>query len=406
MSYRSRTQDLRTPTAGSYRYLAGGQWYTVYRSVTMGINRVTEDEVGDWEEDNLFHSYFYRRAYPRLNGTVVGGGKVFQDFVIDGYHVPQAPNAPFPHPNWAAVALDAAARTNPSKPAICLPAFLGELKDLPMLLRSIPETLRNAGGKYIAGAPRWLRNPKAFQQGPIQGLAGANLGYQFGWRPFVADLLKLLNGLRALANALALIEQLLAGKPIKRRCYFPPRQSYTDHGVFTSHSLGTVVRHRKESVWHSREWCTTRWALTPDTPLPNVENLEDLLLTALQLAFGIHSFGLFAAAWELLGWSWLIDWFWNLGKWLSANQNFLRLRLVSICWCRTTSSFTSFTKVSGPDAGLALDGEYFTASSLKERHPISPSLALLPPLPSLPALTPGQLSILGSLLAMRSRHAF
>lgn len=406
MTYRERSRDLRVNRTGTYKYLIAGQWYTVTRSDAVGVNKYTYDEVGEWSEDNPFHSYFYRRSYPLLNGTSPDGSRVFSNFPIDGQHVPQSPESPFAHPAWDAIALDAAARTNPNKPAICLPAFLGELKDLPDLLRSVPEVLRAAGGKYIAGAPRWLK-PKGRKTGPIQDLASANLGYQFGWRPFVSDLLQLLDAQRALQAALDVIAQLLAGKSIKRRSYYPLKTAYQDHGTLYTNTIGVTTRHKKETVWYCREWVTTRWSATSATMLYAIpKSSSGQIALGLRMAYGLTNFGLFASAWELLPWSWLIDWFWNLGKWLSANQNFLRLSLDSICWCRTTSSITTFTLVEGPYAGVTLVGDYSTASSLKERHPVNPALALLPPRPSLPALTSGQMSILGSLLAMRGKHAF
>lgn len=404
MVWRSRTRNLRTPITGTYKYLAGGTWYTVNRTYYHGINMETQDEVGEWSEDNGFHSWFYRASYPVLNGANLSGSRVFSNFAIDGAHAPQTPDAPFPHPVWADVALDAAARTNPNKPLINLPAFLGELKDLPGLLRSIPETLRGAGLKYLA--PSALKGKGGKWTGPIQDLANANLAYAFGWRPFVAGLASALDCVRALQAAIDMINALMAGKSIKRRAYYPLKTSYTNHGTMYTHTLGATLRHKKETVWYSREWVTTRWSATGATPLPKPGDFDALLKLAFRLLYGIHQDGLTAAAWELLPWSWLIDWFWNLGKWLGANANFLQLHLDSLCWMRTTSSYTSFTLVEGPDAGLTLVGPYFTASSLKERHPISPSLVLCPPTLGVPCLSTGQLGILGSLLAQKGKWAF
>lgn len=395
MVWRQRTKDLRTAQAGTYKYLAGGQWYTINRSTLVGPYKECEDETGDWDEDNPFHSWFWTRKYPVLEGSNASGSRVFSNFTVDGAHAPQVPDYGFSHPNWAEIASDAAARTNPSKPAINIPAFLGELKDLPGLFRSVPDLLRGKGLAYLASLPK--KGSLKGASGVLKDAAGANLGYQFGWRPFVSDLIAIADWAKGVGNALAALAQLCSGKSIKRRSYYPLKQSYTDHGTLYTHTLGTTVRHKMETVRYCREWVTTRWSATSATPIPLTD--DEALKLALQLAFGINSHGAFAAAWELLPWSRLIDWFWNLGGWFAANGNFLRLSLDSICWCRTTSSITTFTLVQGPDAGISLVGEYSTSSSLKERHPIAPILALLPPLPSLPCLTAGQMSILGSLIA-------
>lgn len=396
MVWRQRTQDLRTRQTGTYKYLAGSQWYTLERTALVGPYKECEDEINERNEDNPFHSWFYTRSYPVLEGQNASGTRVFSKCPIDGQHSPQVPDYGFNHPNWAEIASDAAARTNPSKPAVNIPAFLGELKDLPGLFRSVPDLLRGRGLAYLASLPK--KGVKG-ASGVLKDAGSANLAYQFGWRPFVADLLAIADWAQDVLNALQALAQLCAGKSIKRRSYYPLKQSYTDHGVLYTHTLGTTTRHKMETVRYCREWVTTRWSATSNTPIP--ESIEDALKKALQMAYGIHSHGAFAAAWELLPWSWLIDWFWNLGQWFAANGNFLRLSLDSICWCRTTSSITTFTLVQGPDAGIRLVGEYSTSSSLKERHPVAPILALLPPLPSLPCLTAGQMSILGSLIAQR-----
>lgn len=402
MSTRTRERDSRYSVSGSYEQLIGGTWYTTNGSMRIGNNQVCVDEVNERDQDNSLDSKHYRRMWPVLVGVNPTGTRKFDNFPIQGQYAPLDPSTPFAYPNWANIASEAAALTNPSKPLVNVPAFVGELKDLPGLLKSVPEVLRSSGLKHLARGSLKGAGQQALAGG-LSTLANANLAYKFGWRPLLADLSKLIGAADALNKALALLDALSRGKCVKRRYRYALKTAYTNFGEVITHSNGTTVKHRREACYYCNEWVTTRWAPTAATVYPPMFD-KAAFGKAAQLVYGVNSFGVLGAIWELIPWSWFVDWFWNIGQWLNATNNFLQLDLQSICWMRTTSSITYYTLTYGPSAGFRLVGDYSQGAVRKERRPVSPLLALLPPLPGLPCLTGGQWSIIGSLLALRAKH--
>jgi len=405
MPSRWRLRDTRVTASGTYtRYYLPiyNPPYVVTDSMSTGTVEECTDVVGSPETDNPFLNYRNERHYPVLDGDMPTVYKCFSKYPIGGRFVPELPTTYLsPKPNWSTVASEAAARTNPSRPHIGIPTFLGELKDLPAMLRSIPELLLGKGKGFMT-LPGVLSGKRgAGLRGLVGRGASANLAYRFGWRPFAKDLLNILSTVEAVSQRLRLLERLKEGRSIKKRYLLPTENVVPINAIVLTHTEGVILQHRRKVLCQGKSWVSTRWVLSPGTSIPQTD--ADALLLAWRLAYGITSNGALQAAWELLPWSWLIDWFGGLGNWLGANDNSLPLDLVSICWMRTSTSLSTYELQTTLPAGLSLVGEYWQTAVHKERVVIPPLLALLPPLPCAPALSAGRLSILASLLAQARR---
>lgn len=403
MSNRSRSQDLRSYSSGSYkRYWNGQLIVDKTDGMWTGVRRSCDDTVGQWTSDNGLEIHRKQTSYPKLNGSDGTTSKV----VYDNYPItyrPEcvSPTSYFGDPDLAALASQAAGATNPSTPVVSIPAFLGEARELPDLLASIPDLLHFRGRGLMGLMSPKTRDPQTGLAIPnfLGGFGDANLAWRFGWKPMVADLLDMLGFVDAVNQRLGMLNALLAGKSIKRRMSLPATASVVVDGVKTTHSDGCIIKHNRKIRYYKREWMTTRWSLDPARvgELPK-GGADEMLWWAFRHAYGITSFGMFRALWELVPWSWFIDWFWNLGSWINANDRTLPMKLVSCCWMRMSRASVLYDLVQAPPGNITCSGEYYQEWEAKQRRGISPLLAQLPPfLPSMPRLTPGQWSILGSL---------
>lgn len=405
MTARHRTRDMRYTLSGTDRLWLGGQYYTYTRTATnCGRQWTCDDEVGDYSQDNPLTITKTTKYVPVLNGQYWYNGRVDKEFVncpITYSVGPVLPTAYLPatpgSQELATYAARAAASTNPSKPSvISLPTFLGEARELPSQLRDIPKQLRSWGNFFHpTKGKRWIPDVAG-------GIADANLAWRFGWKPLLGDLEKLLNFQKAVFQRLELLRKLQRGRKIRRKMRLPQQAWSSTPSVKTTQSWLITTTHREVTIAIGSPWISIRWALDPGASIP--ETGSALYWRAFRSALGLTPHELFSAAWELLPWSWLIDWFWNIGSWLQAINHSLPLHVESCCWCRTSHSDVRLDPVTRPPSWCTLTGEYGSNCTVKQRIAINPILCYLPSLPSLPALTWGQWSILGSLWIQRERR--
>jgi hypothetical protein len=86
------------------------------------------------------------------------------------------------------------AGTNPQVPHVSVPSFIGELKDLPSLV-------------------------KGYGDGLLKAVANANLSWRWAIRPMIGDLRKLCAFQKAMNNRLTELYALRTGKVLRRRCH-------------------------------------------------------------------------------------------------------------------------------------------------------------------------------------------
>lgn len=203
----------------------------------------------------------------------------------------------------------AIARANPLKPGASAGQFLAEglldgLPNIPLLYSRLKD-FRSLGKEY--------------------------LNVEFGWRPFLSDLQSMYNTYRTLNQR---IGQIIRdnGRPIRRRGYLQksidtidsydfsnalPYPSRSIPGVVTIDSngessggnTGKVVSTRSSQIWYSGQF---RY-LIPDVTDDRWTNRAKLAL------FGLNPSP--SLLYEVMPWSWLIDWFSNVGDVITNSFN-------------------------------------------------------------------------------------
>lgn len=281
-------------------------------------------------------------------------------------------------------ATQVAARSNPSRPVVDLPVFLFELKDIPHMI------------KQAGDAMHWLRKPaKGLKNLPTaEGLANANLAYQFGWEPLLSDLWKLFTFQEAYEKKRNHLMRLYSGIGLRRNVRLETLEDVISgsfsHGVGYGPQMNVgYTRTRKTTIWGSIRWKPT---LVP----PGLRNPTDSEIYRAALGLDISM----STVWEAIPWSWLIDWFTNAGDFLSAHRNTIPASFSNICIMRMQECEGQFKPSGVPERGTTWGGA--TMRSVKKSRVVHGSLIY--PTAYLPFLGNGQLSILGSLAITRGLH--
>jgi hypothetical protein len=109
---------------------------------------------------------------------------------------------------------------------------------------------------------------------------------------------------------------------------------------------------------------------------------------------GLSVEGMAAGAWEVLPWSWLIDWFTNIGDFMLQNSNTIPASLAECCIMRKTVTVNRHIPFNLP-AGVSGGEGVQTLTNL------SRIVGVAFPQAHLPFISAGRLSILGSLFIQR-----
>lgn len=216
-------------------------------------------------------------------------------------------------------AQQAYARTAPSAVVFDAAQFLGELREgLPKLAFSTVQS----GARFY------------------KGLGSDYLNVEFGWKPFLNDLIKM-------GQALSGATSILKGQNsrVHRRYALPTRYEswnapvsygastfgwYGLRGQVTPSLLpdtgkswtiginmsGTAIRTRETTRWFEGEFTNFMpLGFNPDSYLERLNALVNVRITP-------------ATLWELAPWSWLVDWYLKIGDTIKANENAANDKLI------------------------------------------------------------------------------
>lgn len=278
-------------------------------------------------------------------------------------------------PKFSRSASQAAAGAHPGEPAISLPNFLFELKDLPRMYRAWARRI----GK---GQPR-LSPPKE--------AADAYLEYQFAWRPLISDLMSLYEVAEWTESRARYIAKADAGKFISRRSQRGSDSLRVVDNRYPYNSRGGNMWGSATHDYEGKAWVSTRWRYNRNFPLGSfiANEKHRLLASALGLDIGFQTF------WDAMPWSWMVDYFTDLSSVISVHRNRAGFTFAGACnmeYTKLTSSIVPY-----PFGGLKL-APYTRTHEQKNRTPFSPSIADV----GINFLNGRQLSILGALLVSRS----
>lgn len=398
---RSRSQDLRTVLTGSnYFFLRTPP--TKATSGVHGAYNTCEDVVGNRQGVNPFLSIKNFTIKPVLNGESrdMSGTllRAFYNHPIDLDIAVVATTSAFTNPTLLeqnAMAWSALAKSNPSAPTVSVPTFLAELKDFPTLwkeIRTIPSDL----GRLYKSFQTIPRAIETWGRTLLKRVASGHLSWRWAIKPLISDLTKMFDFVDAVNKRYNMLEALSSRKSIRTRV----AMGHDSH----QSAKTTAILQSEVDVWTSdrqttstmKQWVTTQWNTTGLTRIPF--DGESKLNLARQLVFGITGYEALATLWEVMPWSWFVDWFVGIGTIIQANNNTLFLVPSKSCLMRTTTSETVFTHKTGGSGWAKISSQPYAHQTRLQRWPISPTLPLAPT--SLPLLDSSKWSILASLYVL------
>lgn len=217
----------------------------------------------------------------------------------------------------------------------------------------------------------------------IRSVASGHLAFRWGYRPLVSDVLKLLQFQKLMNKKLSELEHLRDKRSIRKRTFLSSGRQVEGPTRLFINSQGVSIQADRTVVHSYRMWGSVNYRLQNDFVLPEKASDEMIYFTR-RLIMGHNRHGLLATAWELLPWSWLIDWFTGLGDVISATNNTIPTTWSNICIMRSMRSDAYYTIVPGAwQSWVRLNGVPSESHEIKERFtafpvlPFSPSLRRL-----------------------------
>lgn len=277
---------------------------------------------------------------------------------------------PVPLINWAYWVTEALANMDPYRPKVDLPLFLFELKDFPGMLKQIG---RVKSGKINAG-----------------DVPGGWLAYQFGWAPLVSDLLSLFNLAKMMKDRMNYLRNLEKGSLVRRKLGEHDVTGFGNGTTYRSVALnrgGWAYQATTETRETVKVWFTARAKLL--SPLPEgTSDLEDLT-ERMVLGLSVRPW----SVWEYIPWTWLIDYFLNVGSFLEAHGALASLRIQRLNLMATQQVIRLHTGVQTAD-GLSARSPVMKTTVKRRKVYDNPT-----PMPSfVPFLSGTQMMNLGALL--------
>lgn len=301
---------------------------------------------------------------------------------IGDYRSAGVPN--LPSINWTLLMTSAIANVNPNRPALDLPLFLFELKDFPRMLRDLGRVLQ----KKVRPSD----------------VPGGHLAYSFGWAPLLRDLRSLLDLESSLRRHLNNLRSVRNGKRIRRSLgtLDKSRVRTTTKSPITSNGSYTLwvdcLYDLKQESWF------TAHIVTPDAAAIDAL-LADDRSGQIRHLLGLRPSQIGAATlWDMIPWSWLIDYFANVGSFLEARRGSIPFRLERLN-IMTHQKITEYSEVNPSSSSIYRKLSYVSHKFEKEykgrRFYIAPTARLT----FKAGLTNGQKSILASLVTARLLRA-
>lgn len=394
MPERHRVQDVRQGHIGSYYHVSMSP-QTGFRSVAEGSIRTCDDVVNERYHANDFVLDDRESYWPRLNGEWRNDAGVL---VVGCYDMPcshMAAEAPSPlseryglldHLELSDLAWKVLAQTNVSQPSFSMPTQLGELWELPSIIKGF-------GGSLL------------------QKVAAGNLAWRWAAKPMISDFQKMLKFQQLVMDRARELRQLAKGKKLRKKCSLGKDEEDGEFGWidYPFESVVCPVWGVSKTSYRMRMWGTVSYTLDPNWSFPTMYDDNSKLLGrkrpgihhrmqqyAKHLVAGMTSYETLAAAWELLPWSWLVDWFFGIGEVIAACNNTVPVTWGSICVMRTSVATTEHKITRIPEWCTATVPRP-SVRIVKERYVATP---VLPFSVSFPLFDGGKWSVLGSLAAL------
>lgn len=343
------------------------------------------DDTGKAQDHALTIHHFDASRIVRLNGDndFGSGGSyrtTYTDALVDAFYSNRGHlGTTVPPPGDDAVKLKA--RTNPSRPEVTPLTLAQDMIELPKMIRDV--------GRLLTKPRRQVRP---------SSIASWNLAVQFGWLPLIHDVSAILNLQSIVDRRIKEMERLYSNGGLKRRLNLGSfANEFVNNLLVIDSSLGTTIFGKYTKFTSVKRWGTLRWLPTSLPPSP--PGTPEFNQHCRNIVTGWTITGLNQGAWDLLPWSWLCDWFGNVGDYMLANSAGIPCASTTPNIMTESSTTTQWGRYgSGGDPAWITGGTGTVLYVSKERYVGTGSLSA-----HLPFLSAGKLSILGSLFAQRFR---
>lgn len=334
---------------------------------------------------NVDHSLEIEKTVVRptlINGTYDHGpGSLYGPERYTGYRFhPFSANVslyafqPFNSDRYKTLAL---AHASPYRAHVNVPLFLFELRELPSMLRQLGRVL--------------------LQRQTAQDVAGGYLAYSFGWAPLVSDILKFFDFSKKLEDRKAYFRRLEGGTHVSRSL---GTTRVRDEQVMDT-TLGTMVNSKTVMQLVGTLSETQKVWFTLNAKLKEPGRMSPSELHNLS-ARVLHGWSINPAnLWDAIPWSWLIDYFVNVGDWLEAVNGVAAMDITRInimCESKQIVKFSPLNVLPGLEVQPG-----FVYRTRKARYPYSNAIPLLT---TQPVLTNHMQGILGSLSTVKLLKAY
>lgn len=296
-------------------------------------------------------------------------GGHFVDYVADVLVTP----ANFPHlslpPGTISdieVATSAAARTSPSRPYVDVPTALLELREAYQLVKDAGDSL-------------------------IRQFGNANLKLQFGYAPIVSDLSKFVRFQEQVARRVRDIERLSGERGLRKTVSIGSYDVYGS-GNIVCQSADAFINVPRNINTHVDIRCHTRW-------IPSISTLhlmppKEMSALARQAVLGLTVD--FSTVWNILPWSWMLDWCGNIGTFLVSQRNIIPATLSDVVVMRHTTTKHVTSGYSDPGSGNRKMTPIRFTRETKNR-----AKSFVAPVAHWPFLSANQMGIVASLAVTR-----
>jgi hypothetical protein len=255
---------------------------------------------GDCSIRRFEYSYYHP-----VNGTLWGPPGLSGH--ADNYYPTYIRNAAWSHPSNSTPTPSSQmaallSRTNPSRPDLVPLTLIQDIVDLPRMLKDVGKLLKT---------PKRLLNSRE--------VANQYLGAQFGWLPLVQDVHDLLDFQSHVQRRKAELDRLYSKSGLRRRIDLGHYSKNEDGNVFLESAAGLTILSRQSLKYSSRQWGVVRWKpnVTPGYDPSDTDRIK----LARRLVSGMTSEATIRGIWDLIPWTWIVDWFVNVHDFTSQWSN-------------------------------------------------------------------------------------
>lgn len=409
---RTRSRSIAA-NRGTYQSYRGSTWYID----EIGVGHEAKNEIFT-DQDN--GDFLTPNVAVKDDIVRVGG-------IANGYMIQETPGSPprvwsavnfrltgigrsppnysstNPFPTLSEMATEAAGQTSPFRAHVPLPVSIGELRELPNMIREyIPLFVKNQGAlgsrtsqyghhysDYLRGRHRRTRGQSPWKNGkPKPGNSIA--AWEFGFLPLIRDIVDLFSLPKYVDDRVDRI-RANAGELVEHRTIHKSKLEANGVQNYAFCSLsGMNVRTNATLISNNEARGTVKWTPRGSAYTTSDPNLRDHVFDR---ALGLSPMQLVTNAWELLPWSWLADWFGNTGDFLKFASATLDYKVdITISTKRRATEYHKV--ISSPAWATCADGEIYREAW---RRYVNVVPLWAPIRPSPPILSAKQLLILSGI---------